>query len=365
MKTQAVTTFFFEGDPFFHSLREAIAGAKQCVDVELYYFADDPIGRGFGGLFKKKSGEGVRVRMIYDAVGCRETPSHLFEDLERSGVLVKKYNPLLPPRKYFDRRNHRKMIVIDQRIGFLGGFNLAAEYSEAHSGRKAWRDSGVRFEEPELAGLLNRLFEDSWSGRRLRVEDFIQKKTPRPDWTERRRTILASHGWKRKSPIREEYLSAILHAQNSISITNSYFIPDRGIRRALRKAALRGVDVKFMMPGPTDVSIARWAGQATYASFLKAGVRIFEYQPRVLHAKNAVIDHQWYTVGTSNLDPLSFFRNLEVNFIGKDAEEAKIFDLQFAKDIEFSKEIRDEKWKLRPWWRKLRERFCFFFRAWL
>lgn len=209
------------------------------------------------------------------------------------------------------------------------------------------------------------LFEDSWEEKRLRIKDFIREKIPRPDWSRRKHHLLASHGWNRKGLIREEYLSAIIHAKRFIYITNSYFIPDRGIRRALRKASGRGVDVRLLVAGPTDVPIARWASQATYSSFLRAGVRIYEYQGRILHAKSAAIDTEWYTVGTSNMDPLSFFHNLEVNFLGRGPEEARLLMVQFAEDLNFSKELSLEIWRRRPWWTRLRERFFFFFRAWL
>ena len=358
-------TFFFEGDDFFWSLREALSAAKRSIDVVLYYFGSDRTGWSFAHLFAKKRAEGVKIRIVYDAVGCRGTSSDLFEELGRNGIEVKVYNPVFPPTRHFGRRNHRKMIVIDGRIGFLGGFNLADEYSRWAFGEKAWRDTGVRIEAPEIVRTFQEIFEEEWQGRRPSLRTFIRKKIPRPNWDESDCFAVPNHGWRRKSLIRQEYLSAIARADRSIYITNPYFIPDRGIRSALKRGVRRGVDVRILTAGETDVRVAKWAGRATYASFLRAGVRIFEYQSRVLHAKTAVIDGAWWTVGTSNIDHLSFFRNLEVNLFGRNRPAAEILAAQFERDLASSKEIALPNWVKRPWLARVRERFFFFFRVWL
>jgi cardiolipin synthase len=358
-------TFFFEGDDFFWSLREALSAARSSVDVVLYYFGSDRIGWSFAHFFAKKRGEGVKIRIFYDAVGCRSTSSELFEELRRNGIEVKVYNPVFPPTKHFGRRNHRKMIVIDGQVGFLGGFNLADEYSRWAFGEKAWRDSGVRVEAPEIVRTLQQIFEEEWEGRKPSLRTFVRRKIPRPNWDESACFAVPNHGWRRKSLIRQEYLSAIARATRSIYITNPYFIPDRGIRSALKRAARRGVDVRILTAGETDVRVAKWAGRATYTSFLRAGGRIFEYQSRVLHAKTAVIDEDWWTVGTSNIDHLSFFQNLEVNLFGRNRSSAKSLSDQFEKDLLESREIKLEEWKKRSWFAKAREKFFFFFREWL
>ncbi len=357
--------FYFEGDNFFEELRAAIRIARESVDIELYYLASDAVGGDFAELLVRKAAEGIRVRMIYDAVGCRGTDSGLFDQMAHAGISLKAFNPWFPPSDHIGRRNHRKFFVIDRQRAFLGGFNLAGEYSAKVSGNRAWRDSGALLDDPRLVGKLDTLFEDSWQGRIHRAKDFIRRREKRPDWTENPRQIIPNHGWLRKSLIREEYLSAIIRARRSISITNPYFIPDHGIRASLRRAARRGIKVRLLTAGISDVPFARWAGQATYAALMRAGVRIFEYQGRVLHAKSAVVDENWYTVGTSNIDHLSFFRNLEVNLFGRDEGSARILEAQFDKDLQSSREILPEAWKCRPWWIKLRERFFFFFRFWL
>lgn len=357
--------FFFEGDDFFTALREGVDQARQSIDIEVYYFASDAVGWDLAERLTRKAQEGVCVRVIYDAIGCRNTEAGFLEGLEGRGIQMKKYNPLIPLGTHFGRRDHRKIFVIDQKIALLGGYNLAAEYSAEFVGKKAWRDSGVLIEDSELVAEIRGLFEESWQGRIRRLKDFIRNPPPRPAWLTRDCHVVSNHGLRRKSPIREEYLAAIIRSKQSIDVTNPYFIPDRGIRRALRKAARRGVRVRLLTTGPTDVPIARLAGHANYARFLKAGVRIFEYRDRILHAKSAVIDEAWYTVGTSNLDPLSLFKNLEINVVGRNVEAASLIRQQFEKDLETSHEIHLDDWMQRSLWERFLEKLCFLFRVWL
>ncbi len=357
--------FYFEGDDFFHAVREALRSAVQSIDIEIYYLASDALGFEFTELLSARALAGIRVRLHYDAVGCRMTDKGMFLNLESCGVKVKKYNPLIPFGRHFGRRNHRKMFIIDGKTVFIGGYNLACEYSRRASGEQAWRDSGVCLQDEALSLDAVRLFEELWKGRIWRLKEFLLHPPGRPPWMSRDCHLIANHGLQRKSPIREEYLSAIIHAGKSIFVTNPYFIPDRGIRRALCRAAKRGVDVRLLTTGPTDVWIAKIAGQANYTQFLKAGVRIFEFQSRVLHAKSAVIDQTWYTVGTSNMDHLSFFRNLEVNVVGRSTAAGAILRSQFERDLGSSEEIRLSAWRARGWWQRVLERIATLFRVWL
>jgi len=358
-------TFFFEGDDFFRSLQESIAGAKTRVDIELYYLASDSVGWNFANLFLKKAKEGVTIRIIYDAIGCRGTSEEIFDVLRDAGVQIKPYNPLFPVNDPMGRRDHRKYFVIDDRVVFLGGFNLASEYSAQCSQAKAWRDSGVRCESPELAARLRSWIDATWEDRRFLWREFRLRKSLRSDWRNANPFVLLNHGWRQRSFIREEYLSAISRARRRIWITNGYFIPDRGILGALRRAARRGVDVRVLTTGESDVPAARWASHATYGRLLKSGAKIYEFQGRVLHAKTALIDEDWFTVGTSNIDHLSFFRNLEINLFGRDAASNDILSKEFLKDILSSEEITWDRWHQRPWWQRLRERIFFLFRVWL
>ncbi len=357
--------FFFEGDDFFDSLRTSLEAARSSIDIELYYFADDRIGGIFAEILKKKAAEGVQVRVLYDAVGCRGTSDSFFEALRRAGVQVKVFHPFFPLGNHFSRRTHRKFFVIDGKVAFLGGFNLADEYSRACVGAHGWRDTGLCTERSDLVGSLTRLFAENWEKTwRDRAVRFFARVSRVELWR-RGAFILPDSGRRRGSAIRGEYLAAITRAQASVHLTNAYFVPDRGIRRALRRAASRGVDVRILTCGVSDVPVARWAAHAIYDSLLRHGVRIYEYQGRVLHAKSATVDGSWYTVGTANLDHLSFFRNFEVNLFDRDEIRSAVLEERFRIDLSASREIFLEKWRQRPWWKKIREKFFFLFRGWL
>jgi cardiolipin synthase len=360
-----MTDFYFEGDDFFRDLQEALEGARRSIDIELYYFASDRTGVRFADLLIRKAAAGVRVRLIYDAIGCRGTSDEFLVRLDHAGVAVKVFHPLLALGPQLTRRTHRKFFVVDGQTAFLGGFNLADEYSREASGESAWRDSGVRVDDPALVGELTRLFEETWNEVRRRPRDLLRRRPKPSAWGRPRREIVANYGWQKKSLIRQEYLAAIVHARRNVWITNPYFVPDGGLRRALRRAARRGVDVRILTAGESDVPIARWAGRALYGGILRAGVRIFEYTKRILHAKSATADGSWYTVGTANIDHLSFFRNHEVNLFGFDEKAAAVLEKRFAEDLADAREVVWESWKSRSWIEKLRERILYAFRPWL
>ena len=357
--------FFFEGDDYFWKLQDDIVEAQKTIDLELYHFASDAIGWHFANLLIRKASEGVQIRLIYDAFGCRWTSSSLFSTLVEKGVKIKSFNPIFPLGRPIGRRDHRKMILIDKKILFVGGYNFAAEYSQRTAGSECWRDTGIRAEDPTLTQNLEILFEKNWNGIRLKFRQFLENRQRRPDWSQSSLHAIPNHGWHQKSLIQEEYLAAIDEACDSICVTNSYFVPDHRIRRSLRRAARRGVKVRLLTPGISDVPITRWAGHATYGSLLLSGVKIFEYQGRVLHAKSAVIDGEWFTVGTFNLDYLSFFRNLEINLFGKDSSLAKQLEDQFEKDLFKSKEVTPAEWRSRSWFSQLLEKIFYWLRTWL
>ena len=160
-------------------------------------------------------------------------------------------------------------------------------------------------------------------------------------------------------------MAAIIHARKNIYLTQSYFIPDFGLIRALKKASRRGVDVRILTAGESDVPMVRWSSHATYQSLLSAGVKVYEYQGRMMHAKTGVVDSKWWTVGTANMDHLSLFRNLEVNLVSRDPAQARILENQFHTDLQSSHEILYETWRQRPWSHRLIEQFFLLFRHWL
>ncbi|MDO8519336.1 MAG: phospholipase D-like domain-containing protein, partial [Deltaproteobacteria bacterium] len=331
--------FYFEGDDYFKAVAEAISGAQKSVDVEIYYLADDALGMEFASLLAATAKKGICVRLIYDAFGCRNTSGEFLEDLKKEGIQIKEYNSLFSPDSHFRRRNHRKMVIVDGAIGFIGGFNYSVDYSARHKGKEAWRDTGCRIVDEKLVLVLSFIFHHSWQGRVEKAREFIRHRGRRPLLTGGApHFILANYG-RGKSLIREEYLSAIARSRKRVWITTPYFVPDRGIRSALRRAARRGIDVRLLVPGITDIPVVSWAAESTYASLFAAGVKIYEYQGRVMHAKCAVADDDWFTVGTANLDQMSFFSNLEVNLFGQDSDKTQILSSQFENDLQSAKRI--------------------------
>lgn len=348
--------FYFEGQKYLDALRQAIAGARRTLDLEMYIFASDAVGWDFAERLARKAQEGLRVRVLYDSIGCQGTAEQLWILLEENGVQLQEYNPAFPLPRNLRRRNHRKVLLADGRVGFLGGFNLMDV---------DWRDTGVKLEEPDLVAELAAQFEIEWEKRHPEMRELARRRRRRRGEELSGLHIVPSYGMRRMGLIRHEYLRAVLRARERVDITNAYFVPDLGMLRALRKAARRGIEVRILTAGTSDVRVAKWASEAVYAKLLKAGARIFEYQPRILHAKSAVVDGRWFTVGSANIDHLSFLHNLEVNLIGVDVEAAEILSRQFESDLAESREILPEEWRRRSRWARFREQFFYAFRAWL
>lgn len=346
--------FYYEPQDYFAAWHERVEAAKRSVDLEMYIFQDDAVGQPFAELLAVKAQQGVKVRVLYDSVGSREASESLWYMLRENGVQVQEYHPVFPLPRKLRRRDHRKVLLVDSEHGFLGGFNLMADN---------WRDAGVEMNDPRLVGHLQTLFDFSWEGRQQVLRRLSRKRRLR--WGEDGIHLVPSFGVRRLNLIRQEYLAAIVHAERRIDLANAYFIPDRGLLRALRKAARRGVEVRILVTGPSDVPMARWASQHFYSRLLKEGARIFEFQPRMMHAKTAVIDRSWFTIGTANIDHLSFFHNLELNLVGRDQAAAEKLEAQFERDLLDCREILPEEWEKRPAWRRRRERFWHAFRAWM
>ncbi len=357
------TELFFNGDAYFNSIRRAISSARTSIDIEIYIWASDQVGRSFADLLKVKVREGLRVRILYDSVGCRDTDPLFLTDLRESGCETKEFHPLLQLGPEWTRRNHRKFVLIDRKTAFLGGFNFSDEYSETYFGKKFWRDTGVSTQEAKVVEDLQLLFDATWKGSWREFGLILVERWKRR--LDQAYQVIPNFGFRRLSFIRREYIAAMKRAQKSIYLTQSYFVPDFGVIRVLKKAARRGVDVRIVTAGESDVPFVRWCSQGTYQTLLSAGVRIYEYQDRMMHAKTGMVDDAWWTVGTANMDHLSFFRNLEVNLFSSDADQARILRTQFFKDLESCREIVFSEWKTRPWLQRLKEQIALLFRHWL
>ncbi|HAZ08312.1 MAG TPA: cardiolipin synthase B [Elusimicrobia bacterium] len=349
-------SLYTRGQDLFSAMAEAIEAARLSVHLETYIFGDDSTGRGFAALLARKAREGVRVRLIYDSVGSLDMDPSVETRLRNAGVQILEYHPVAPwrPRWAWNKRDHRKILVCDGRVGFTGGMNLCHEHAPTKLGGHDWPDAHLKVEGP-AAYDLDRLFRAVWhrqTGRWFESDG-------RPDQAvgTARARVVGNHEILHRLVIREAYLNALRAARLEVVIANSYFIPDWRIRRALTRAAKRGVSVRVLVPGFSDVKSVWHAMRANYGPLLSRGVRIYEWQGPMLHAKAVVVDRRWCAVGSYNLDHRSLHHNLEVNLHSLDRPLAEDLTSRFERALEDSREITLEEWRRRPWVDRLLEQF--------
>ncbi len=368
--TGNVLRIFHSGDRLFAHMLRDIENARTRISMEMYMIQHDRTGRRFARALCERARAGVAVRIIYDAIGCIGTSRRFFQQFRDAGIELLEFHPVAPWRKRFAifRRNHRKNLVIDGRIGYTGGVNIGHQWAGHRRGGAAWRDTHVRVEGP-AAGDLEILFQETWfteTGRLLRLESTIPREPAAIGPGERHSEVYVVSG--RGGParrIRRLYLIAIGSARRRISITSSYFIPDRGLRRAIYRARARGVEVRLLLPQASDVPVADLAGRVFFGPLLRRGVKIHLWVPSVLHAKVVVIDGLWCTVGSSNLDHLSFTLNLEANLAIIDEEAGRALEERFEKDLRWAKPVTLAAWERRSWYERLKEQTAHLFRGFL
>lgn len=347
-----------DGGPFYRALIEAIETSERYVFMESYIVAADQTGWRVAHALAERSRAGVEVAFSIDGYGSIALDTAYVDHLREAGVKVSIYRPIsiVRGRLPWRRRNHRKMLVADGRIGIVGGMNISNDYAAVDDGGHGWRDTAVRVEGPAVAALesmFRRLWVES-GGVDLQSVHVAAPAFPGGDEVR----FLANFGRRDRSFVRRAYLLAIVAAERSIRIMNAYFLPDRVLLRALVRAAKRGVKVEIIVAGATDVKVALYATRSLYGRFLANGIQVYEWCERILHAKVAVIDGQWTTIGSSNLDALSSFRNLEVNAGILGARIGAAMEDQFEVDRARSNAIVAEEWRKRPLWMKVIEAIC-------
>jgi cardiolipin synthase len=361
------------GEVAFPEMLSAIAGAERQILLEMYWFGSDGIGRRFAAALAAAAQRGVEVAIIYDAVGSVGTSDDMFVELERAGAEVIEFNPIAPWKHRFrlsrlTRRDHRKILVVDGRVGFTGGINIADYWLPLDDGGGGWRDDMVRIDGPAVAGLRD-CFARVWGrlrGRKLALVGFPGQPLGafRPGGGQAVR-VLGQHYFRTRHEISRSYLYYLRAAAKRIFIANSYFVPDGRVLRALGRAARRGVDVRIIVPGQSDVDIVRHASRAVWGRLLRAGVRIFEWDESVLHTKSAVIDGSWSTTGTFNFDYLSLQMNLEVNLSVLDARFATTLEGSFLDDFERCREVFLADFRFRPLGQRILEFIAYRLRKFL
>lgn len=346
------------GGEFFPTLLASLDEASESVCLEFYLIRDDATGRHLAERLLAAAARGVQVLLLYDYIGSFETPNAFFRRLEGGGVRCVPFNP--PPFKrgiaWFDKRDHRKMAIIDGRRAFVGGINIADEYDAFGEDHRRWRDVALSLEGP-AARQLQRLFLESWIGETgespLVLPDQAQA------WVGRDQVLIVSGGpHHNRSYIRSAFRMAMAGATSIIRIANPYFIPGPRVVRSLLRAAHRGIRIQLMLPARSDVPLVRLVSRSTYAPLLKAGIEIYEREKTMLHAKVMLIDDYWTVVGSANLDQRSFHRNYEVNVIVDSHEFGRQVAAMFATDLALSRRILLDEHERRGWFIRLLERLC-------
>lgn len=368
-------TLLVDGPATYAAMFKAIQNAKDHVNLESYIFEDDETGQSFAELLLQKEAQGVQVNLIFDSVGSLNTSAAFFQRLRDGGVQTLEFNPINPldarATWLLTHRDHRKILIADGSAAITGGVNISSAYSRRSSGsgrregeRLSWRDTDVQIEGP-AAAEFQKLFLETWKkekGPQLSEGNYFPP--PEHMGNELVRVIGSTPGEKNRITYMV-YFSAISFAENFIHLTNSYFIPDAQILKALAGAAERGVDVKIILPAHSDSKLAFYAGRSYYSRLLKSGVKLFERHSAVLHAKTAVIDGVWSSVGSTNMDLWSFLRNDEVNAVILGRDFASQMEAMFTKDLENSDAIHFEEWKHRTVGERMKEWFSRLFSYWL
>ncbi|TFV91579.1 cardiolipin synthase [Oxalobacteraceae bacterium OM1] len=355
-------TLLSDGPVTMRAMMAAIRGARDHVNLETYIFEDDEVGRALADLLIEKRKAGVKVNVIYDSVGTLETPRAFFDRMRAAGIEALEFNPVNPlnaPRGWdINERDHRKLLVVDGRIAFTGGVNISRVYGKSsflRSNRQAtpnnpkeavWRDTHMQIEGPAVAEF-QRLFLDTWrrkTGEALTGAQYFPPLQHQGDALVR---AIGSTPDKEDFGAYKTYISALANADKYAHLTTAYFVPDDQIVQAMKDAAQRGVDVRIIFPSITDVGIILYAGRSFYQELLDAGVRVYERKAELLHAKTAVIDGVWSTIGSTNLDMRSFLHNDEINAVVLNVNFATQMEELFQRDLTESREIKAEEWRKR------------------
>jgi cardiolipin synthase len=342
---------YFDGEQALRAMFAAVAAARAEVLVEAYILRDDATGHALLEALASVAGRGVRVRVLADALGSAATRAAFWGEMRRRGIEVRLFHRLLPYLWAQAFRDHRKILVVDRRVGFTGGMNIADEYGSARRARGGlWRDTHARVEGP-AAWELAVVFSEGWAragGGLLAFEPLRPGLQPGP-----RILVLDSRPGRGHQESASVFAALLGAARRRVLITNSYFVPLAGTRRALARAAARGVDVRLLLPGRSDVPLVRHAGHGLFAGLLARGVRIWEYGGAVLHAKTLVVDGYASVVGSSNLDVRSFRFNAECNLVILHAATGARMEEAFARDLAAAAEVAAGRWARRGGLHKL------------
>ena len=309
---------FHGGRQFFEAFFAAIRSAQQTILLEYYLIHNDHIGAGMAQELATAVQRGVSVKLIYDYIGCLDTPASYFKKLSLQGIQLLPFN--VPSFKrgfsWFDKRDHRKMMIVDDSLAFLGGFNIGEEYAGCRADNKNVRDLGFSIRGDAVCELKT-IFHETWHYERgENVAPTVPAQRPQQGIGkvgDAAVNIISGGPHQRRSYIREAFQVNIAAAAEEILIATPYFVPGPRIIRSLLRAVRRGVRVQLLLPARSDIPVMLLLGRISYATLLRGGVEIFELEREILHAKVMLIDAERAVIGSANLDQRSFHRNFEIN----------------------------------------------------
>lgn len=380
MTSRQVTeeVLFFDGSSYFDSLLRDIAQAKHSIDLETYIFVPDSLGEKIAGALINAARNNIKVRVVVDSAGTPDWGGALTNKLEQAGVKTRVFHPF-PWRFYqwsrakihkptllkaiylllkINSRNHRKICIIDNQIVYVGSFNISQCHLDTKQQGGNWRDTGVRLTGINISAL-RKAFIAVWNHMPVpeRIKAIFKHVYANP-------IIRLNNTRHRRRVLYKNLLYKMGKCRQRIWITNAYFVPDNFLLKKLKQAAHRKVDVCVLLPKKSDVLFMPWASATFYAQLLKAGVRIFEYLPSVLHAKTAILD-DWMIVGSSNLNHRSLLHDLEVDINVRMAQSKKMLEAQFLVDIKNAKEIYLHDWQQRPLYQRVFGRLLLYVKYWI
>jgi cardiolipin synthase len=343
------------GQEALAAMLSAVDQARQSVALEMYIYQDSPIGARFRAALVAAAHRGVRVRVLIDAFGSLELRHDYMEPVVAAGGDCRWFNPLGLRR--LPHRDHRKLLIVDDEVAFIGGLNIATVY-DGDGVTHGWHDLGMRIRGGELVLELSKAFHEMFgaaSFRHRRLARFRRILHPQRVTTADGDLFLLSPG-RGRNPARDA-LEEEIRCSRQVLLTTPYLLMPRQLRRALEVAAKGGAEVKLLLPGKSDVWLAQLAARGQYARLLASGVRIYEYQPVVLHVKRYLLDDVVY-VGSANLDLRSLNINYELLVRIHDRALAAEGRADFEAELERSRQVTREQWRVRSWWNRIAERFA-------
>jgi cardiolipin synthase len=348
-----------DGEETYQKMEEAILGAQHHVNLDYYIFDPDKVGARFRDLLVKKAGQGVKINFLYDAIGSLRLgwAWRFLDGFRVAGIEPREFLPL---RTFFkpwniNLRNHRKLLIVDNKIGFTGGINIGEDFLNGKGNR--WRDTHMRLEGPAVA-QLQWVFCEDWyfaTGEDLFNPDYFPPVETSGDYIAQ---VVPGGPDQTQEVIPRLFFTAISEAKKSVYITTPYFIPDLPVFTALQAAALRGVDVRLLLPFKSDHPFVLLAARSYYEDLLKSGARIFEYMPGILHAKMLVVDDHFVVLGSANLDIRSFSYSFELNVQVYSEIFTEIAVKVFLKDLENARELTADEFLRRPSHVEFAENVC-------